>query len=72
MMIMFALLPVYDISLQKPKLPKIRNFKNNCNENSIKLDGPVIFLLTRDNRTSAKVTDNFHNTNMHDLHVIIL
>jgi hypothetical protein len=29
----------------------------NYNEKSIQLSGPIRFLLARDNRTSAKVTD---------------
>ena len=53
-------MPVYDFILCKilAHLKKIiANFKYNYNEKSVKLTAPIIFLLTRGNRTSVKVTD---------------
>ena len=48
--------PIYIRLSYCPKLKKIVNFKHKCNEKSIKLIGPNIFLLAW-TRTSGKVTD---------------
>lgn len=47
---------ILDFTSYCPKLKKIANFKHKCNEISIKLIGPNIFVLAW-TRTSGKVTD---------------
>lgn len=48
-----------------PELKNIANFMYSYNEKSIKLSGSIRFLLARDNRTRAKVTDyTFDGTSM--------
>ena len=49
------------ISSNRPELKKMVNFKNNCNEKSIKFSGPISFSLAKGN---AVQSETWHDLNI--------